>query len=73
MAPASTRLVQRLWSQLPADYSLVIVDKGFCLAGLMWPLQHQQACKTGPSLLLSWDGAPSPVKSMASHARYCPY
>ena len=34
-------LAQRLWPQLPAD-SLVIVDKGFYSAGLLWPLQHQQ-------------------------------
>lgn len=34
-------LAQRLWPQLPAD-SLVIVDKGFYSAGLLWPLQHRQ-------------------------------
>jgi hypothetical protein len=33
-------LAQRLWPHLPAD-SLVIVDKGFYSAGLLWPLQHQ--------------------------------
>lgn len=32
-------LAQRLWPQLPAD-SLVIVDKGFYSAGLLWPLQQ---------------------------------
>jgi hypothetical protein len=34
-------LAQHLWPQLPED-SLVIVDKGFYSAGLLWPLQHQQ-------------------------------
>ncbi|CBJ37609.1 putative transposase, IS4 family [Ralstonia solanacearum CMR15] len=34
-------LAQQLWPQLPED-SLVIVDKGFYSAGLLWPLQHQQ-------------------------------
>ena len=34
-------LAERLWPQLPAD-SLVIVDKGFYSAGLLWPLQHRQ-------------------------------
>lgn len=34
-------LAQQLWPQLPAD-ALVIVDKGFYSAGLLWPLQHQQ-------------------------------
>ncbi|WP_231643094.1 IS4 family transposase [Ralstonia syzygii] len=34
-------LAQQLWPQLPPD-SLVIVDKGFYSAGLLWPLQHQQ-------------------------------
>ena len=33
-------LAQRLWPQLPPD-SLVIVDKGFYSAGLLWPLQHR--------------------------------
>lgn len=33
-------LAQRLWPQLPPD-SLVIVDKGFYWAGLLWPLQHR--------------------------------
>ena len=31
----------RLWPQLPPD-SLVIVDKGFYSASLLWPLQHRQ-------------------------------
>ena len=34
-------LAERLWPQLPPD-SLVIVDKGFYSAGLLWPLQHRQ-------------------------------
>ncbi|MEG2156153.1 MAG: IS4 family transposase [Burkholderiaceae bacterium] len=33
-------LAARLWPQLPAD-SLVIVDKGFYSAGLLYPLQQQ--------------------------------
>lgn len=32
-------LAARLWPQLPAD-SLVMVDKGFYSAGLLWPLQN---------------------------------
>ncbi|MES2361127.1 MAG: hypothetical protein V4646_04925 [Pseudomonadota bacterium] len=30
-------LAQQLWPQLPAD-ALVMVDKGFYSAGLLWPL-----------------------------------
>lgn len=34
-------LAERLWPKLPPD-SLVIVDKGFYSASLLWPLQHRQ-------------------------------
>jgi hypothetical protein len=34
-------LAQQLWPQLP-EQSLVIVDKGFYSAGLLWPLWHRQ-------------------------------
>ncbi|HEY9207434.1 MAG TPA: IS4 family transposase [Acidovorax sp.] len=34
-------LAQQLWPQLPTD-ALVMVDKGFYSAGLLWPLQHRQ-------------------------------
>lgn len=34
-------LAEKLLAQLPAD-ALVLVDKGFYSAGLLWPLQHQQ-------------------------------
>ena len=34
-------LAQQLWPQLPED-ALVIVDKGFYSAGLLWPLWHRQ-------------------------------
>lgn len=34
-------LAEQLWPQLPED-SLVIVDKGFYSAGLLWPLRQRQ-------------------------------